>query len=77
MGVVYDIEGMETGEQDKPVKDVIIKDCGEISREELKNMAVAVEDDGTEDTFPHHPDDLDLDWNLMTNFAKILEIIGN
>ena len=39
-------------------------------------MAVAVEDDGTEDTFPHHPDDLDLDWNLMTNFAKILEIIG-
>ena len=27
MGIVYEIEEMET-EQDKPLKDVIIKDCG-------------------------------------------------
>jgi len=74
MGVVYDIEGTETGENDKPVKDVVIKNCGEISRNDLGK--IEVESDGTEDTFPYHPDDLDLDWNLMENFSKVLEIIG-
>merc|ERR1712185_390081 len=28
MGTVYDIEGMETGENDRPKKDVIVKNCG-------------------------------------------------
>lgn len=74
MGIVYDIESMETGENDRPNKDVIIKDCGEITREEMEK--IAVENDGTEDTFPRHPDDLDLDWNLQENFVKILDIIG-
>lgn len=74
MGTVYDIEGMETGENDRPKKDVIVKNCGEITREELEK--IAVENDGTEDTFPHHPDDLDLDWNLQSNFTQILDIIG-
>ena len=74
MGTVYDIESMETGENDRPKKDVIVKNCGEITREELEK--IAVENDGTEDTFPHHPDDLDLDWNLQSNFSQILDIIG-
>ena len=30
MGIVYEIEEMET-EQDKPLKDVIIKDCGKFA----------------------------------------------
>lgn len=72
MGVVYDIEAMETGEQDKPKIDVIIKDCGQLERDKID----LVEDDGTEDKFPHHPDDLeDVDWFLKENFAKVLEVI--
>ena len=35
-----------------------------------------VEDDGTEDKFPEHPDDLeDVDWYLQENFDKVLDII--
>ena len=56
MGFVKDIESMET-ESDKPKKDVVIADCGEIA--ELDLSASVVEDDGTEDKFPYHPDDLD------------------
>jgi len=75
MGFVKDIESMET-EQDKPLKDVIIADCGEIDRDKLDLSSGLVEDDGTEDKFPDHPDDLDgVDWYLQENFDKVLDII--
>ena len=65
MSVVREIEGMKT-EQDKPIKDVIIKDCGEISRDDLKSSACLIENDGTEDIYPQNPDDLDdVDWFLQ------------
>ena len=72
MGIVEEIEVMET-ENDKPLKDVIIANCGEISRDKIDTSLI--EDDGTEDKFPHHPSDLDgVDWFLQENFGKILEI---
>ncbi len=72
MGIVYEIESMETDSSDKPNKDVIIKDCGEMSRDEIN----VIEDDGTEDKFPFHPDDLEgVDWFLQENFDKVLDII--
>jgi len=76
MGFVKDIEAMETAD-DKPLKDVIIADCGEIARDKLDlSSGLVVEDDGTEDKFPDHPDDLaDVDWYLQENFDKVLEII--
>jgi len=76
MGIVYEIEEMET-EQDKPLKDVIIRDCGELPAD-TTDFGLT-ENDGTEDIYPYHPDDYDGGaedfWFLQDNFAKILEII--
>jgi len=73
MGFVYDIEKMET-ESDRPKRDVIIANCGEISRDKINESLV--EDDGTEDKFPYHPADVDdIDWYLQENFEKVLDII--
>jgi len=70
---VMDIEKMET-ESDKPKKDVIIAECGEIPRDKLDESLV--EDDGSEDKFPYHPSDLPgVDWYLQENFDKVLEVI--
>ena len=33
------------------------------------------DNDGTEDVFPNHPDDLELDWFLQENFSKVLEMV--
>jgi len=75
MGFVKDIEKMDT-QDDKPLKDVIIADCGEIARDKIDLSSGLIEDDGTEDKFPEHPDDLeDVDWYLQENFDKVLEII--
>jgi len=70
---VMDIEKMET-ESDKPKKDVTIAECGEIPRDKLDESLV--EDDGSEDKFPYHPNDLpDVDWYLQENFDKVLDVI--
>ena len=31
--------------------------------------------DGTVDTYPHHPEDLEMDWDKAANFEAVLEII--
>jgi len=75
MAIVYEIEEMST-DQDKPTNDVIIKDCGELNADDADFGLT--EKDGTEDVFPHHPDDLDAEddfWFLQNNFSKILDII--
>lgn len=75
MGVVKDIENMDT-QDDKPLNDVIIADCGEIARDKFEQNDYLVEDDGTEDKFPWHPEDLDgVDWYLKENFNKVLDVI--
>jgi len=73
LNFVMDIEKMET-ESDKPKKDVTIAECGEIPRDKLDESLV--EDDGSEDKFPYHPNDLPgVDWYLQENFDKVLDVI--
>ena len=60
--------------EDRPNQEVKIADCGAI--EDGADFGVCA-NDGTEDVYPHHPGDLDLDWYLMSNFKKVLEIINN
>jgi len=72
LGIITDIEAMETDSNDKPTLDVKIRDCGEIKAGEPLGIC---EDDGTPDVHPHHPEDLDIDWFLQTNFEKILDIL--
>ena len=43
----------------RPVTTITIANCGEIAKGE--DLGVYV-DDGTPDKYPHHPEDLDLDW---------------
>jgi len=74
LGIVTDIEAMETDGNDRPVTTVTIANCGEICAGD--DLGVNV-NDGTPDKYPHHPEDLDLDWYLQSNFPKILEIITN
>jgi len=76
MSIVYEIEEMDT-DQDKPLKDVTIKDCGELPAD-TTDFGLT-ENDGTEDIYPYHPDDYDGGaedfWYLQSNFTKILDII--
>ncbi len=74
MGIVNEIEVMPTTE-DKPDKEVKIAECGEVPKG-AKNYGICC-DDGTEDVYPHHPEDLDLDWYLQSNFGRLLEITGH
>ena len=52
---------METT-SDRPNEEVKIADCGEFP-EGATDFGIA-ENDGTEDVYPFHPEDLDLDWYL-------------
>merc|ERR1719198_2506182 len=56
MGLVKAIEALETGAQDKPVKEVMISNCGELSPEE---DIYAIEADG-EDVYHDWPMDSNL-----------------
>ena len=60
--------------EDRPNEEIQIADCGVI--ETGADYGVCA-NDGTEDVYPHHPGDLDLDWYLLSNFEKLLEIINN
>lgn len=51
-GVVRAIENNPTGEQDKPNKDVLIKDCGEFTGSESAIQAEAL---GGEDPYEEYP----------------------
>ena len=33
------------------------------------------ENDGTPDVYPHHPEDVEMDWFLQTNFQPILSML--
>ena len=72
MGIVNEIEVMET-ESDKPKIPVTIVDCGQLP-EGTTDFGIC-ENDGTADVYPHHPEDLELDWYIKENFSKIIGII--
>jgi len=74
MGIVTDTEVNKTDSNDRPLTPVTIVSCGEI----LPGQPLGVcEDDGTSDKYPHHPEDLDLDWYLSSNFSRLLEITSD
>lgn len=72
MGVVKDIEKSKTLEGDRPENDVVIEGCGQFA-DGTTDFGLT-ENDGSEDVFPNHPSDLDLDWFLAENFEKVLDI---
>ena len=74
LGIVTDIEAMKTDSNDRPLVELRIADCGELQPGADLGIACS---DGTPDTYPHHPEDLDLDWYLQSNFPVILQIISN
>ena len=63
---------METNSSDGPEQEVKIVDCGQIKPGE--DLGICSKDD-TLDTYPHHPEDLDLDWDKADNFDAAIEII--
>ena len=74
LGIVTDIEAMKTDSNDRPLKTIKISNCGELKPGDDLGINCT---DGTSDIYPHHPEDLDMDWYLQTNFPIILEIITN
>jgi len=74
LGIVTDIEAMKTDSNDRPLKTIKIANCGELKPGDDLGINCT---DGTSDIYPHHPEDLDLDWYLQTNFPIILEIVTN
>merc|ERR1719154_111096 len=63
---------METNSSDGPEQEVKIVDCGQIKPGE--DLGICSQDD-TLDTYPHHPEDLDLDWDKADNFDAAIDII--
>ena len=59
MGIVTDIEAMKTDPNDRPLTAVTVADCGEIKPGDDLGINSS---DGTSDVYPHHPEDLDIDW---------------
>ena len=74
LGNVTDIEAMKTDSNDRPLTTLKIADCGEVKPGEDLGINCT---DGTSDVYPHHPEDLDIDWYLQSNFPVILEIVTN
>jgi len=70
-GIITDIEALET-DSDAPVQEVKVIDCGEILPGD--DLGISSKD-GTVDTYPHHPEDLEMDWDKAANFDAVLEII--
>jgi len=74
MGIVTDLEASKTDSNDRPLVTVTISNCGELAPGEDFGINCK---DGTPDIYPHHPEDMDIDWYLATNFQPVLEIIKN
>ncbi|KAG2493946.1 hypothetical protein HYH03_007876 [Edaphochlamys debaryana] len=60
MGVVREIEQTETGEQDKPVQDVVIAECGALSEAQQEAAAQAPAAGSGGGAFPTYPEDADV-----------------
>eukprot|EP00088_Acartia_fossae_P029604 TRINITY_DN3047_c0_g1_i1.p1 TRINITY_DN3047_c0_g1~~TRINITY_DN3047_c0_g1_i1.p1 ORF type:complete len:439 (-),score=99.65 TRINITY_DN3047_c0_g1_i1:131-1447(-) len=71
-GIVTDIEAMRTCDNDQPVEEVRVVDCGQI--QPGQDLGIC-EKDGTQDVYPHHPEDLDMDWDKAANFDAVIKII--
>ena len=70
MGVIREIECIDTKPGDVPEEPVEIANCGQFPCD-TKDYGLY---DGTDDVYPRYPDDVDLDFFLKDNFPKVLEI---
>ena len=43
--------------------------------DEARSELGICENDGTPDVYPHHPEDVEMDWFLQTNFQPILSML--
>ena len=57
-------------DKDRPKVEVKVVSCGQLP-DGCLDYGLG-DGDGTEDVFPYHPEDLDLDWYLKENFEKVL-----
>ena len=72
MGIVKGVHDTEQDDDHKPKKVVMIADCGEYPKGTMDyNTDFA---DGTEDTYPNYPEDLDLDFALEKNSKRVLDM---
>ncbi|KAL3211954.1 hypothetical protein MRX96_008212 [Rhipicephalus microplus] len=72
MGVVSVLEYVRTNDQDAPVEECIIENCGEIPPGGDFGIC---EQDNTEDVFPPFPDDSDLDFSNIEHIMCVAEKI--
>ena len=70
MGVIREIEVMDTKPGDIPEHPVVIANCGQFLADTTDYGLY----DGTKDIYPRYPDDLDLNFFLKENFQKVLEV---
>ncbi|XP_041047998.1 peptidyl-prolyl cis-trans isomerase D [Carcharodon carcharias] len=73
MGVVKMLESVEVKDE-KPVKHCFIENCGEIKEGDDWGLAPA---DGSGDTYPDFPEDIDGDLNDMDTIVRIAEDLKN
>lgn len=79
MDIVRELEETRTGESDKPVKDCIIEECGELQPGE-PDGSMMIEDDGTGDIYPNYPADSNADLKNKEEvlaIAKLIKDSGN
>jgi len=62
LDIVDEIENLEKSSEDKPLKEVLIADCGELA---VGDDAGILDHDGTPDTFPQCPSDLDTELSKL------------
>ena len=63
---------METDKSDgdRPTREVKVIKCGQLP-DGCDDFGLG-DDDGTEDVYPYHPEDLDMDWYLKENFGPVI-----
>jgi len=78
MGLVYEMENLQTDEQAKPEKDCVISGCGELALGE--DDGVVPEDDGTGDKYPSYVAEADIDFKdkaAVSEAARVIKESGN
>ena len=74
IGIVKEVRDAKTTDTYKPIKAVVIGDCGEFPKG-TQDYGIGFAD-GTEDIYPNYPEDFDPDLRLEKNSEKVLEICG-
>uniref|UniRef100_T1J3X8 peptidylprolyl isomerase n=1 Tax=Strigamia maritima TaxID=126957 RepID=T1J3X8_STRMM len=71
LGVLELIQKIPT-EKDKPLKKLVISNCGELTRE---NNFGLIPNDGTIDVYPDYPQDADINFTIATEVVNVIQNI--